>query len=159
MCHGIFPLYSPKPTSFWRPGTLNQAAHPTTDLGDVATVDTRRSGPFGGYSPLRPIFCDDIDLFVSFLWTGGWPKMKSGCILGVHFTRACSCGSRWIWTEFWASTSWVLCWAFLAMLRPRLFGEWASFSSYGFFIFLGPFMSISIYVLQNKEYTKTYGID
>jgi hypothetical protein len=32
-------------------------------------------------------------------------------------------------------------------LRPRLFGKWASFSSYGFLIFLGPFMCTSIYAL------------
>jgi hypothetical protein len=49
MCHGIFPIYAPKLTSFWHPGTLNQAAHPATDMRDVAAVGTRRPGPFGGY--------------------------------------------------------------------------------------------------------------
>jgi hypothetical protein len=62
--------------------------------------------------PFSPIFCELVDLFVSFPWTGGLPKMESGCILGIHFTRACSCSPRWIWTRFWAFTSWVHCWAF-----------------------------------------------
>jgi hypothetical protein len=106
------PFTLPKLTSFWRLGTLNQATHPATDLGDVAAIGTQRPGPFGGYGPLRTIFCDDVDLFISFPWMGGWPKTESRCILGVHFTGACSCSSRWIWTEFWASTAWVLCWAF-----------------------------------------------
>jgi hypothetical protein len=88
MCHEIFPLYSPKPTSFWRPGTLNRAVHPTTDMGDVVVVGMRRSVPFGicggagtppsapvpWLGPLRPIFCDDVDLFVSFPWAVDGPK-------------------------------------------------------------------------------------
>jgi hypothetical protein len=86
--HGIFPLYSPKPTSFWCLGTLNRAVHPTTDRGDMVVVGTRRLGPFdvcGGASvppsapapwlgPLKPIFCDNVDLFVSFPWTVDGPK-------------------------------------------------------------------------------------
>ena len=32
-------------------------------------------------------------------------------------------------------------------LRDILYGKWASFSSHGFLVFLGPFMCISLHVL------------
>jgi hypothetical protein len=47
MCHGIFPLYSPKPTSFWRLGTLNQAAHPVTDQDMSVWTDWLKMGLSG----------------------------------------------------------------------------------------------------------------
>jgi hypothetical protein len=47
MCHGIFPLYSPKPTSFWCLGSLNQAAHPATDQNMSVWTDWLKMGPSG----------------------------------------------------------------------------------------------------------------
>jgi hypothetical protein len=67
------------------------------------------------------------------------PEMDLDWLLDLHFL-GCLLG-------FWA------------MLRPRLSGKWASLSSHGFLVFLGPFMCISCLALQNTTNTKTCGID
>jgi hypothetical protein len=36
-----------KPTSFWHLGSLFQAAHPATDVGEVVAVRMPKLGPFG----------------------------------------------------------------------------------------------------------------
>jgi hypothetical protein len=118
-------LECPKPTTQLSFSTFIAPTQRWTDQRVSARAFWRKMGQRGAsigapapkFVPNGPIFGEHVDLSISFPWIGGWPKTESRCILGVHFTRACSCSPRWIWTGFWASTSWVYCWEFWSMFE------------------------------------------